>query len=132
MNKIHIIGCLTKDPELTTTHSGVTICRFTVAVNRNFKGANGQEVDFIPVVAWRERGELCSRYLSKGKKCYIGGSLNLRSYETNEGGKRFIAEIIAEEVEFLTPKSATELVQQKPVKQTLAELVEDDDDGLPF
>ena len=102
MNRATIIGNLTKDPELKTTASGVSVCTFTVAVNRNF--GDRKEVDFIPVVTWRGLAENCSKFLSKGRKVGVSGRIQTRSYEANSGEKRYVTEIIADDVEFLSPK----------------------------
>lgn len=125
MNKITIIGNLTRDPEIAETPTGVTVCKFGVAVNRNYKDDNGEVVtDFFNVVAWRKLAETCGRYLAKGKKVAIVGTLQNRSYTDRDGIKRYVTEIIAEEAEFLTPKT-----QDEP-KAKLTEV--EDDDGLPF
>ena len=106
MNHIMLIGNLTHDPELKTTASGVATCGLRIAVNRRFKDKNGETVtDFIPVVTWRKTAELCAEYLSKGRKVAIVGELQTRSYEAKDGTKRTVTEVVADEVEFLTPKS---------------------------
>ena len=104
MNKVCVIGNLARDPELrTTVNTGVSVCTFTLAVNR--RGKN-DAADFIPVVAWRELGELCARYLRKGKKAAVWGEMQTRSYEDEGGVRRYVTEIIAAEVEFLSPNEA--------------------------
>ena len=102
MNKAILIGNLARDPETRTTASGVTVCQFTIAVNRRYVNQQGvREADFIPIVAWRQTAELCSRYLSKGRKVAIDGRLQTRSYDAQDGSKRHVTEVIAEQVEFL-------------------------------
>lgn len=102
MNKVILIGNLTKDPELKTTPSGVSVCQFTLAVNRRFTNAQGvREADFIPVVTWRQQADLCARYLSKGRKCAVVGMIQTRSYDAQDGTKRYVTEVVADEVEFL-------------------------------
>ncbi|MDD5016823.1 MAG: single-stranded DNA-binding protein [Eubacteriales bacterium] len=101
MNKATIIGNLTKDPELRTTASGISVCTFTVAVSRPF---NRDETDFIPVVTWRGLAENCSKFLAKGRKVGVSGRIQTRSYEANNGERRYVTEIIADDVEFLSPK----------------------------
>lgn len=101
MNRATIIGNLTKDPELRTTASGISVCTFTVAVRRPF---TKDETDFIPVVTWRQLAENCSKFLAKGRKVGVSGRIQTRSYEANNGERRYVTEIIADEVEFLTPK----------------------------
>ena len=106
LNRIVIIGRLTRDPEMRQTPSGTAVCTFTLAVDRSFKSANGErETDFIPVVAWRQLGENCAQYLAKGKLAAVDGRLQLRRYEDKDGSKRTAAEVIADNVRFLSPKS---------------------------
>lgn len=107
MNKVFLIGNLTRDPELTETTSGVKICRFGIAVNRNYSGADGErKTDFFNVVAWRGLGETVARFARKGNKVSICGSVETRSYEDNTGAKRTAIDIVASDVEFLTPKGS--------------------------
>ena len=109
MNKLTIIGNLTRDPELRTTSTGVNVCDFTVAVNRrnrNRDAQNGQpEADFFRVSAWRERGELCAKYLAKGRKVCVIGPVSVRTYQANDGTTRASLEVTAEEVEFLSSRN---------------------------
>lgn len=117
MNKWIGIGNLTRDPELSETPNGTAVCKFTVAVNRNFTNANGErECDFINVVAWRSLAENCGRFLSKGKKVSVVGSLQTRSYESN-GEKKYVTEIMADEVEFLSPKDEDNHQSQRQPQQ---------------
>ena len=125
MQKFICIGNLTKDPDLTTTTSGLSVAKFTVAVPRKFKNAQGEkEVDFLNVVVWRTLADNCGKYLKKGSKCCVVGQVQNRSYEAQDGSKRYITEIVAEEVEFLStaPKKESEQV----------EMIEVNDDTLPF
>ena len=109
MNKMVIIGNLTHDPETRSTPSGVTVCSFTVAVNRRFAKQDGsRETDFFRVNAWRQMGENCSRYLTKGKKVAVIGELQARTYEAKDGTTRMSLDILADEVEFLTPRNSDE------------------------
>lgn len=104
MNKVQLIGNLTRDPEMRTTGTGLTVCSFTLAVNRRTKKQDGtQETDFINVTAWRTLGENCAKYLSKGKKAGVSGSIQTRTYEAQDGSKRHAFEVVADEVEFLSP-----------------------------
>lgn len=106
LNRIVIIGRLTRDPEMRQTPSGTAVCTFTLAVDRSFKSANGErETDFIPVVAWRQLGETCGRYLAKGKLAAVDGRLQIRSYKDKDGNNRIAAEVVADNVRFLSPKS---------------------------
>ena len=105
MNKLTIIGNLVRDPELRTTSGGTNVCDFTVAVNRRRRndGQDGQpEADFFRVTAWRERGELCAKYLSKGSKVCVIGPVSVRTYTGNDGTTRASLEVTADEVEFLS------------------------------
>ena len=108
MNKLTIIGNLTRDPELRTTTTGVNVCDFTVAVNRRQRrdAQNGQpEADFFRVSAWRERGELCAKYLAKGRKVCVIGPVSVRTYTGNDGTTRASLEVTADEVEFLSSRN---------------------------
>lgn len=103
MNKVFLIGNLTKDPEMRSTQSGVAVCNFSIEVNRRFKNANGEhETDFLNIVAWRQLAELCAKYLVKGRKVAIAGSIQTRTYEAKDGSKRTTFDIVADEVEFLS------------------------------
>ena len=135
MNKVFLIGNLTRDPELTETPSGIAVCRFSIAVSRDYANSEGnRETDFFNITVWRGRAENCGKYLKKGNKVAIVGSLQTRSYEDKDGIKRNVTDIIASEVEFLnTNRSDEEGQDVKPVKKERLSLepVESDDD-LPF
>lgn len=129
MNKVFLIGNLTRDPEQTQTPSGVAVCKFSIAVSRDFKDSDGnRETDFFNITVWRGRAETCGKYLKKGNKVGIVGRIQNRSYETKEGDKRTVTEIIADEVEFLTPK-AEEPHLGKPYQRPTLEIDESD---IPF
>jgi single-strand DNA-binding protein len=106
MNKIVLIGNLTHDPEVLSTPNGVTVCSFTIAVNRRFASGSGGErqTDFFRINAWRALGETCARYLSKGRKCAVVGELQARTYEAKDGTTRMALDVQADEVEFLSPR----------------------------
>ena len=105
MNKVVMIGNLTKDPEIRTTNGGHSVCTFTLAINRRIADKNGErQADFIPVVCWRGLGENCAKYLKKGSKVGVSGSINVRRYEDKNGSKRYVTEVLADEVEFLDRK----------------------------
>ncbi len=107
MNKVYLIGNLTRDPEMRATSTGVSVCNFSIAVNRRFRNQNGvQETDFFNIVAWRQLGELCGKYLSKGRKVAIAGSIQTRTYEAQDGTKRNAFDIVADDVEFLSPSGS--------------------------
>lgn len=107
MNKVFLIGNLTKDPEMRSTQSGVAVCNFTIAVNRRFRNpqTGQQETDFLNVIAWRQLAELCNKYLAKGRKVAVTGSIQTRTYEAKDGSKRTAWDIVADEVEFLAPQN---------------------------
>ena len=108
MNKIILIGNLTRDPELKTTPNGYSVCEFTIAVNdRNARRAqNGQEsAQFFRISAWRQLGENCQRYLAKGRKVYVSGPLTARTYQANDGTTRVSLEVQADDVEFLSSRN---------------------------
>ena len=111
MNKLTIIGNLTRDPQLRTTQTGINVCDFTVAVNRRQSAqqkANGQqqEADFFRVTAWRELGENCAKYLAKGRKVAVVGPVSVSTYTGNDGITRANLEVTADDVEFLSPRDA--------------------------
>lgn len=133
MNKIFIIGNLCKDPELRSTSAGIPVCTFTVAVNRRKAGAEaGQpEADFFRVSAWRQLGENCNRFLAKGRKVGVVGTLTLQNYTGNDGQQRASLEVQADEVEFLSPKGErSDPVDVAVDKQSGMVVVGQDD--LPF
>lgn len=105
MNKVFLIGNLTRDPELSTTGSGVKFCRFTLAVSRSYSKDGKRETDFLPVVVWRAQADNCARYLKKGSKAAISGTIQTRSYDTQDGNRRYVTEIAADEVQFLSTKN---------------------------
>ncbi|MBD3265940.1 single-stranded DNA-binding protein [bacterium] len=102
MNRIILIGRLTRDPELRYTQSGIPVANFSVAVDRRFKNASGErETDFINIVAWRKQAELVGEYLNKGFQVAVEGSLQMRKYQTREGENRTAYEVVADSVQFL-------------------------------
>jgi single-strand DNA-binding protein len=144
MNKVFLIGNLTRDPELTETSGGVAICRFSIAVNRNYSGSDGErKTDFFNITAWRGLGETVARYAKKGSKVAVTGSIELRNYEDSQGNKRTSVDIVAQDVEFLTPRSgnsssdsgyesdypaqSSTSEKKKPALQSF-----DDDGDIPF
>ena len=102
MNRLTIIGNLVNAPELRTTTSGKSVCTFTVAVNRRKKVEGQPEADFFRVSAWEQRGEVCAKYLAKGKKVAVIGAVSVRTYQTQSGEHRASMEVLADEVEFLS------------------------------
>lgn len=142
MNKVILIGNLANDPEGRTTQSGISQSTFRIAVQRRFANAQGvREADFIPVVAWRQNADFCNRYLTKGSKVAVEGSMQVRSYDAQDGSKRFVTEVIADHIESVggrgdgqarsmdngpTPPPAA------PSGPTANDFTEVDDDELPF
>ncbi len=140
MNKVFLIGNLTRDPELTETSSGVPVCHFSIAVNRNYSSNNGErQTDFFNCTAWRATAETIARYTKKGKKVSVVGSIQLRNYEDNQGVTRTAVDIICQDIEFLSPKDSDDSFndvnesprqsapKRKPVLQAM-----DDDSDIPF
>lgn len=104
LNKVFLMGNLTRDPELRHTAQGTSVANFDIAVNRTYKGGDGdykKEVSFFKIVVWNKQGENCAKFLSKGRPVLVEGRLQNRSYETMEGQKRTVTEIIADNVQFL-------------------------------
>ena len=126
MNKVFLIGNLTKDPELSSTASGIKFCRFTLAVSRSYSKDGKRETDFLPVVVWRAQADNCARDLKKGSRAAVCGSIQTRNYDAQDGSRRYVTEIAADEVQFLTTKNdvdsdVTDFDDLKPI-----------DDDLPF
>lgn len=136
MNKVILIGNLTKDPEGGETPSGISYSRLSIAVNRPFTDENGErQADFFNVTVWRTQAENCLKYLCKGKKVCVVGRLQNRTYEDRDGNKRMATDIIAEEVEFLSPASNSSETEQTPPKAKATPpkpQLEAVDEDLPF
>lgn len=135
MNKAILIGRLANDPETTTTSGGISKCTFRLAIPRRFINANGdRETDFLTIIAWRTTADLCARYLAKGRQVAVEGTIQTRSYDAQDGTKRYVTEIIAESVQFLgSRENGTQGDVVKQAKETFGEkFVEVDDDELPF
>ncbi|MBD7967719.1 single-stranded DNA-binding protein [Paenibacillus gallinarum] len=102
LNRVILIGRLTKDPELRYTPAGVAVTQFTLAVDRPFTTQGGErEADFLPVVTWRQLAETCANYLRKGRLTAVEGRIQIRNYENNDGKRVYVTEIIADNVRFL-------------------------------
>ena len=143
MNKCIFVGNLTRDPEMGSTSSGISYCRFSIAVNRTYSNANGEhEADFINIVTWRGLADNCGKYLQKGSKVCVCGQLQTRTYEGNDGSKRYSTEIVADDVEFIGSRAAQsgdESVPAAPAQnrggnKKVSELkpIETDEDDFPF
>ena len=135
MNNVSLVGRLTKDVELKQTGSQTAVASGTLAVNRQFKNANGErEVDFINFVAWRKPAEILSSYASKGSQIGITGRIQTRNYEGNDGKRVYVTEVVAESINLLDSRSSNE--QQPPQKQerifSASSPVDIDELTLPF
>lgn len=108
LNKVFLMGNLTRDPELRHTAQGTSVANFSIAVNRSFKGSDGdfkKETNYFNIIVWGKSGENCQKYLSKGRPVLVEGRLQNRSYETQDGQKRTVTEIVADNVQFLGGRS---------------------------
>lgn len=134
MNRVILTGRLGADPELKQTQSGVSVCQFRLAVERKFKNADGKrETDWINIVAWRNTAEFCARYLQKGAKIGVEGMIQTRSYDAQDGSKRYATEVVADSVEFCESKQSAAQGGQAQNSSMPAGFVEvDDSDELPF
>ena len=133
MNKIFLIGRLTKDPELRYTPNGAAVASFTLAVNRRVANQNGEkEADFIPIVVWNKAAENCSKYLSKGRQAAVEGRLQIRSYDGNDGNRRWVTEVIADNVEFLGSGDGNNNNRQGASMSGLGEEIPYNDSEIPF
>ena len=139
MNKVFLIGNLTRDPELSETNSGIAVCRFGLAVSRRRTSVDAEpQTDFFNVTAWRGLAETVARFTKKGNKVAVCGSIQLRNVEDNAGQKRTYVDIIADDVEFLTPKgqsNSSDDVYAAPApasKKKPALEAFDDDSDIPF
>lgn len=135
MNKLTIIGNLTRDPELRTTQSGINVCTFTVAVNKRQKG-DSNAADFFRVSAWRQLGENCQRFLAKGRKVCVVGEVSVSTYTTQNGETRANMEVTAQDVEFLSSRMEQEMEQPTMKRETMlgvdSGFMEVTEDDLPW
>lgn len=132
LNRVVIIGRLTRDPELRYTPSGNASCTFTLAVERNFKNSNGErEADFIPIVTWRQLAENCANYLRKGRLTAVEGRIQTRSYENNEGRRVYVTEVLADNVRFLESAKNEDLQQQND-DYSVGTPIDISEEDLPF
>lgn len=135
MNSVNIVGNLTRDPETRTTANGISHCSFTVAVNRRVKNADGtRSADYINVSCWRQLADLCAQYLAKGRKVAVTGSLQTRDYTAQDGSKRYVTEVLADSVDFLSSASASDSARSAAASAPAApqEMAPVDDEDLPF
>ncbi|MCE5471871.1 single-stranded DNA-binding protein [Staphylococcus pseudintermedius] len=142
INRVVLVGQLTKDPEFRTTQSGVEVATFTLAVNRNYKNKNGeQQADFINCIVFRKQAENVNNYLNKGNLAGVDGRLQSRSYENQEGRRIFVTEVICDSVQFLESKNNNQSNNQQQRGQAPAQdnpftnannPIDIDDEDLPF
>ena len=127
LNKVVLIGHLTKDPDLRYTQSGIAVARFTLAVDRGFKNQDGEkQADFIPITVWRGQAENCAKYLAKGRLVVVAGRIQTRAYDDQNGQRRYTWEVVADEVQFL------EWSEKQETDTPRFENVDVPDDELPF
>lgn len=134
LNKIFIMGRLTRDPELRRTQSGTAVTSFSLAVDRDFKSQNGEkETDFIDVVAWRSTAEFVSKYFTKGRMAVVEGRLQIRDWKDKDGNNRRSAEVVAEHVYFGDSKRPeSDTASAPPASGDFREIPEDEEGELPF
>jgi len=139
MNKVYLIGNLTRDPEISTTSSGISVCRMSIAVGRRFANAEGgRDADFFNITAWRGTADNCAKFLKKGNKIAVSGSIQTRTYDKQDGTKGFSIDIIADEVEFLTSRNgengegSSEGGMSMGGSNPVSDLQPISDDNLPF
>ena len=144
MNKVILIGNLASDPEPFTTQSGISQSTFRIAVQRRFANTQGvREADFFTVIAWRQTADFCNRYLTKGRKVAVEGSIQNRSYDAQDGSKRYVTEIIADSVEAVGGRDEAQGQARprdngptpppaQPAGPAMNDFTEVEDDELPF
>ena len=144
MNTVILIGNLAADPETRTTQSGISQCTLRLAVQRRFANPQGvREADFFNVICWRQTADFCARYLSKGRRIAVEGSIQTRSYDAQDGSKRYVTEVIADNVEFLGSREdggsrqgnyapASPAPAPRNAAPASSDFTEVDDDELPF
>lgn len=140
LNRVILIGRLTKDPELRYTPSGVAVTQFNLAVDRQFNSGDGKrEADFIPIVTWRQLAETCANYLRKGRLTAVEGRIQTRNYEGNDGKRVYVTEVVADNVRFLESNRGEQASSEQNSRGPAADPYHDDgkpidigDDDLPF
>jgi single-strand DNA-binding protein len=141
LNRVILIGRLTRDPELRYTPAGVAVTQFTLAIDRPFSGGQGKEkeADFINIVTWRQLAETCASYLRKGRLTAVEGRIQVRNYDNSEGRKVYVTEVIADNVRFLESNKSDSSSNQSQNQRQSQDPFQDDgkpidisDDDLPF
>ena len=132
MNKVILAGRLVRDPELRYTQTGKAVVSFSLAVNRRFNHNQEQTADFIPIVVWDKLAEVCSKHLFKGSQVLIKGRIQIRSYDAQDGSKRYVTEVIAQELEFMGSKPTT--LESKPLSPQAKNFGQEvhPDEEIPF
>lgn len=129
MNKVVLIGRLTADPQLKFTQgTGTAVATFTLAVNRRFKKEGQPDADFIPIVVWGKIAESTANYMRKGSQISVAGRIETRSYEAKDGGRRYVTEVVADEVKFLDSKSSVAINEDDNPDMVPV----DDGEDMPF
>lgn len=126
LNRVVLIGRLTRDPEMRITPNGVSVCNFTLAVDRPFAKEGQQQADFITCQVWNKQAESCAKYLSKGKMAAVDGRLNIDTYE-KDGEKKWITKVVADNVRFLSPRDGA-----GKRDEFISHEIDEDPDALPF
>lgn len=135
LNRVILIGRLTKDPELRYLTNGTAVTTFTLAVDRVVGTGKEKEADFIPVVAWRQLGETCANYLRKGRLAAVEGRMQVRNYDNNEGRRVYVTEVVADNVRFLESSGSGSEKKEQPTNdpfQDDGKPLDISDDDLPF
>ena len=117
LNRAVLVGRMTRDPELRRTGNGKAVASFTLAVNRNFKTGDGQEADFLSIVAWGKVAENTANYCNKGSLVSVDGRLQTRTYENNQGQKVFVTEVVADSVQFIETKRNSNIQAEAPKQE---------------
>ena len=134
MNKVFLVGRITRDPELKYTTSNVAVVSFSVAINRIYQNAQGEyDADFINCVAWRRQAENLARFVRKGQQIGIDGRLQTRNYQTPQGETRYVTEVVCDNIQFLESKQSnepTDILEEDPFLESAMDIASEDD--LPF
>lgn len=136
LNRVVLVGRLTRDPELRYTPAGIAVTQFTLACDRQYSQNGEKEADFIPVVTWRQTAEACANYLRKGRLAAVEGRIQIRNYENNEGRRIYVTEVIADNVRFLERAqhdgARHEEDKRSPFPDDDIKPIDIPDDDLPF